>query len=309
MRMSCNSTYLLDQNTDHGVKADELLDALGDILEEPDAKVVIFSQWLRMHELVARRVAKRKWDHVLFHGGVPSPRRKDLVHQFKDDPKCRLFLSTDAGGVGLNLQNASAVVNLDQPWNPAVIEQRVGRVHRLGQQRPVRVLHFIAQGTIEEGMLGLLAFKSAMFSGVLDDGQDEVFLGGTRLKRFMESVEQATDSIPAAMPPQTQSPAVEEPADTVDVSQPAAGPQEQAWADVLTTGMSLLEKLGQALGTAGSAKKPGGPGGLPGGQAGLPGGIISRDEQTGQPYLKLPMPEPETIEKIVDLFGSLTKGR
>ena len=111
-----------------------------------------------------------------------------------------MFLATDAGGVGLNLQHASVVVNLDQPWNPAVLEQRIGRVHRLGQRRPVRVVDFIAQGTIEEGMLGLLKFKKSLFAGVLDRGEDEVFLGGTRLKRFMESVEKATGEIPASMP-------------------------------------------------------------------------------------------------------------
>ena len=68
-------------------------------------------------------------------------------------PKCRVFLSTDAGGVGLNLQHASVVLNMDLPWNPAVLEQRIGRVHRLGQRQPVRVVNFVAQGTIEEGML------------------------------------------------------------------------------------------------------------------------------------------------------------
>ncbi len=202
MRMACDSTYLLDQKTDHGVKADELAQLLAEVFEDRDAKVVVFSQWVRMHELVVRRLERRKWGHVFFHGGVPGPARKGLVHRFKEDPACRLFLATDAGGVGLNLQNASAVVNLDQPWNPAVLEQRIGRVHRLGQRRPVRVVHFIAQGTIEEGMLGLLAFKSAMFAGVLDKGEDEVFLGGTRLKRFMESVENATGSIPSPMPQQ-----------------------------------------------------------------------------------------------------------
>ncbi len=74
MRMSCNSTYLLDQQTDHGTKADELVDLLGEILEDRDSKVVIFSQWLRMHELVARRIERRKWDHVMFHGRVPGPK-------------------------------------------------------------------------------------------------------------------------------------------------------------------------------------------------------------------------------------------
>jgi len=306
MRMSCNSTYLLDHKTDHGVKADELIDVLSDILEDGDSKVVVFSQWLRMHELVIRRLEDRKWDHVMFHGGVPGPRRKDLVHRFREDPACRLFLSTDAGGVGLNLQRASAVVNLDQPWNPAVLEQRIGRVHRLGQHRPVRVVHFIAQGTIEEGMLGLLAFKTAMFRGVLDGGQDEVFLGGTRLKRFMESVEQATGSIPQAMP-RAADPSDRAAADTAkapgkapaaEPARPSAPPQEQLWTDVVTAGMSLLEKLGQALGTGQSQQPAGG---------GLPTALVTHDEQTGQPFLKLPLPEPETMQKVLELFGALTR--
>jgi len=303
MRMSCNSTYLLDQKTDHGVKADEVVDLLGEMFEQPDCKVVIFSQWLRMHELVVDRLKARKWNHVMFHGGVPGPKRKNLIRQFKEDPDCRLFLSTDAGGVGLNLQNASAVVNVDQPWNPAVLEQRIGRVHRLGQHRPVRVVHFVAKGTIEEGMLGLLAFKSAMFSGVLDDGKDEVFLGGTRLKRFMESVEKATGSIPQPMPAEPQTAATAEPAKTAGPDQPPATPQEQVWAEVLTTGMSLLDKLGQAL-AAGTTDRPDPP---PGG--GFPSGIVTHDESSGQPYLKLPLPEPETIQKIVELFGALTKAK
>ncbi len=312
MRMSCNSTYLLDQTTDHGMKADELTDLLSDVLEDPQAKVVIFSQWLRMHELVARRLAARNWDHVMFHGRVPGPKRNGLIRRFKDDPNCRLFLSTDAGGVGLNLQNASAVVNLDQPWNPAVLEQRIGRVHRLGQQRPVRVVHFIARGTIEEGMLGLLAFKSAMFTGVLDEGQDEVFLGGTRLTRFMESVEEATGSIPPAAPPEPEipersAPVPSEAAEVGEIIGPSMGPQEQVWTDVLTAGMSLLDKLGQALAVGQAARPPLVKGN--GTAGGLPGGIVTRDEQTGQPCLKLPLPEPETMQKIVELFGALTKGK
>ncbi len=302
MRMSCNSTYLLDQQTDHGVKADELVELLGEILEDRDSKVVIFSQWIRMHELVARRIERRKWDHVMFHGRVPGPKRQNLIRQFKEDPDCRLFLSTDAGGVGLNLQNASAVVNLDQPWNPAVLEQRVGRVHRLGQHRPVRVAHFISQGTIEEGMLGLLAFKSAMFRGVLDDGKDEVFLGGTRLKRFMESVEKATDSIPQSMPQQTEPPAAREEApigELVEADTVAAVPPEQIWTDVIATGVSLLEKLGQALAAPSVGESPTG--------TSLADGLITRDRQTGQSYLKLPMPEPETLQKAIELFTALTK--
>jgi SNF2 family DNA or RNA helicase len=120
MRMSCDSTYLLDHETDFGVKADELVTLLDEVLEEPGAKVVIFSQWLRMHELVVRRLNKKPVGHVLFHGGLGGSARKALIERFRHDIGCRAFLSTDAGGVGLNLQHASVVVNMDVPWNPAV---------------------------------------------------------------------------------------------------------------------------------------------------------------------------------------------
>jgi superfamily II DNA or RNA helicase len=301
MRMSCNSTYLLDQKSDHGVKADELVDLLQEIFEDKRAKAVIFSQWLRMHEVVGRRLERRRWRHVLFHGGVPGPKRKDLVRQFKEDPDCRLFLSTDAGGVGLNLQAASAVVNLDQPWNPAVLEQRIGRVHRLGQHRPVRVVHFISQGTIEEGMLRLLAFKKSMFAGVLDSGENEVFLGGTRLNRFMESVEEATGAIPEKMPAEPDRVAQERQPEARKEPQPRQTPQEQAWADVFSAGVSLLEKLNGAL-SAGTTRDQRDAGPLA-----LPKGLIVPDETTGQSYLKLPLPKPDLLEKIVGFLEAFVR--
>src|SRR5262249_60905399 len=71
MRMACDSTYLLDQKSDFGVKADELATLLEELYERPETKVVVFSQWLRMHELLVRRFKSRAWDFVLFHGGVP----------------------------------------------------------------------------------------------------------------------------------------------------------------------------------------------------------------------------------------------
>ena len=319
MRMSCDSTYLLDHKTDYGVKADELTALLSDVLEDRDTKVVIFSQWLLMHHLVAARLKARKWEHVLFSGQVPGPKRKHLIHRFREDPDCRVFLSTDAGGVGLNLQHASVVVILDQPWNPAVLEQRIGRVHRLGQRRPVRVVHLISQGTIEEGMLTLLGFKKAVFAGVLDGGQNEVFLGGTRLKQFMESVEKATTSIPRPMPLEPPPEADgEEPGEPMPdrggrARAERAGPEDEAergtqrpsadavWTDVVTAGVSLLDKLAQALVAAPrpESRQPGGPG------LRLPSGLVVRDESGAQPYLKLPLPKPEIMEKITGLLSAL----
>jgi superfamily II DNA or RNA helicase len=314
MRMACDSTYLLDGTTDSGVKADEVATLLAEILESPEAKVVIFSQWLRMHELIARRLEARRWPHVFFHGGVPGPQRMGLIRRFKEDPRCRIFLSTDAGGVGLNLQNATVVVNVDQPWNPAVLEQRIGRVHRLGQHRPVRVVNFVAQGTIEHGMLSLLSFKRSLFAGVLDGGEDQVLLGGTRLKRFMESVEKATGSIPAPMPQETAESQAEAGAEILEAEAEdgadgdgkaagvgKAGEPALGWTDLLTAGLSFLGRLTSLLGTgqAGASGK--------GNEAPSADSFIGRDTYTGQPYLKLPMPTGDTLKKIADALGALAQ--
>ncbi len=237
MRMSCNSTYLLDGKTDYGNKCDELATLLQELLEQPSVKVVIFSQWVRTHELIIRRLARRRWGHVLFHGGVPSARRGALVERFHRDPACRVFLSTDAGGVGLNLQHAaSVVINMDLPWNPAVLEQRIGRVHRLGQTKGVQVVNFVAQGAIEEGMLSILAFKKSLFAGVLDGGPSEVFLGGSRLKRFMESVEAVTTATGAASTTEAPPPATRMPVASRDATAPHDGSIVPAQASPLSSG-------------------------------------------------------------------------
>ena len=305
MRMSCNSTYLLDKKTDFGVKADELISVLEETFERPDMKVVVFSQWVGTHELLVDRLESSKRDYVLFHGGVASRKRKDLIKQFKSDPECRVFLSTDAGGVGLNLQNASTVVNMDLPWNPAVLEQRIGRIHRLGQHRPVRVVNFVAQGTIEHGMLSLLSFKQSLFSGVLDKGKDEVFLGGTRLKRFMDSVDQATGAIPEPMPQESKAGAdgdglEEEGSITAKQREGAVSEQEQAWHDIISAGATLLGKLSQTLLT-GKGETGGKPAKTPSGPK------IEIDETTGQQHLKIPMPNKETIQGIVNLLSEFSK--
>lgn len=302
MRMSCDSTYLLDQTTDFGVKADELTTLLDEVYEKPDSKAVIFSQWTRMHELLVRRFQGRKWDYVFFHGGVPGPQRKGLVDRFKDDPGCRAFLATDAGGVGLNLQHASVVVNVDLPWNPAVLEQRIGRVHRLGQKQPVRVVNFVSQGTIEEGMLQVLRFKKSLFAGVLDGGEKDVFLGGSRLTKFMETVEQTTRAIPE--------PVVEEPRETRRAAErevEAAAEEERPTAGRRPGGISPADPVGNLLQTGvaflqqlAAASRPGSS------TDGRPGlSLVSRDPQTGESYLKLPLPAPEVLDRALEAFSTL----
>ncbi len=201
MRMVCDDVHLVEPKRRSGRKVDEVLTLLSDLLESEGTKAVVFSQWVRMHDLLGERLEAEGWGHVFLHGGVPSSNRGALVRQFRDDPQCRVFLSTDAGGTGLNLQAASVVVNVDLPWNPAVLEQRIGRVHRMGQRRSVQVFDFVAERSIEEGMLSLLGFKTSLFAGVLDGGDPKVLLGGSRLDRFRKGVESLTAPLAAGEAP------------------------------------------------------------------------------------------------------------
>ena len=134
-------------------------------------KAVVFSQWANMLALTEPVLKRVGLGYVKLTGDVPSAKRGDLIQKFFDDPQCRVFLSTDAGGVGLNLQAASLVINLDLPWNPAVLEQRIARAHRHGQPSSVQVINLVAKDTIEERMLDTLAAKKNVFATVF--GTDE----------------------------------------------------------------------------------------------------------------------------------------
>src|SRR5246500_6081015 len=92
-------------------------------------------------------------------GSVPQKRRRAEIRVFKSDPQCRIFLSTDSGGVGLNLQNASVVINCDLPWNPAKLEQRIARAWRKNQLRAVTVVNLVCEDSIEHRIMHLLSLK------------------------------------------------------------------------------------------------------------------------------------------------------
>lgn len=141
MRMSCNSTYLLDQETDHGTKADELMVLFDELFEHPQNKAVVFSQWIRTQDILIRRLKERGVGYVSFHGGIASEKRPELIRHFKEDGDCKVFLSTDSGATGLNLQFANTLVNMDLPWNLALLEQRIARIHRMGQPDKVQVIN------------------------------------------------------------------------------------------------------------------------------------------------------------------------
>jgi superfamily II DNA or RNA helicase len=314
MRMSCNSTYLLDQQTDHGVKADELTALLEQLFVTPEAKAVVFSQWTRTHAIVIRRLEARGIGYVSFHGGVPSEKRPELIVRFRDDPACRVFLSTDAGSTGLNLQHASTLVNMDLPWNPAVLEQRIARIHRLGQERPVQVINFVAKGSIEEGMLSVLAFKRSLSEGILDGGNGEISLGGSRLNRFLKDVESVTGTMGAgeAISPAEEAGRVDDAASgpsagAVDAD-PVAGADELAVAPVGEMGQMLraappdpwpvLLQMGAQFIGALAASNDSGP---------AAHSWIERDPHTGAQNLKLPLPSPEMARQLADVLSAVAE--
>ncbi len=172
MRVICNALALHDKEIppkDHektGPKLSELAQILSDEIASNGHKAVVFSQWSGMLALTEPIIKRVGLGYVKLTGEVPSSKRGALIDQFFNDPKCRVFLSTDAGGVGLNLQAASLVINLDLPWNPAVLEQRIARAHRHGQPHSVQVINLVAKDTIEERMLDTLAAKRDVFASV-----------------------------------------------------------------------------------------------------------------------------------------------
>ncbi|HSM91673.1 MAG TPA: DEAD/DEAH box helicase [Anaeromyxobacteraceae bacterium] len=179
MRMACDAAGLVDKKTPGAPKLDELARLLEEICLGEGHKVVVFSEWERMQALAAEVCKGLGIGYVRLHGGVPSDARGALIDRFREDPACQVFLSTDAGGVGLNLQAASHVVNLDLPWNPAVLAQRIARVHRLGQRKSVNVVLLVSEGGFEERMEATLETKRALFAAAVGDDTET-----TELERF-----------------------------------------------------------------------------------------------------------------------------
>jgi len=167
-RMAADASVLVDKVAPgESSKLERLFELLDELLRE-ERKIVLFSEWTSMLDLVEHGLRRRRARWVRLDGSVPQRKRQALVDAFRDDPACRLFLTTNAGSTGLNLQAADTVVNVDLPWNPALLEQRIGRVHRMGQRRPVQVFLLVTEETIEESLLATLAAKHELAQAVLD---------------------------------------------------------------------------------------------------------------------------------------------
>lgn len=190
-RMAADSTYLVDkQKPGFSSKLAALDELLERLFDEDGRKAILFSEWTTMLDLIEPLLKKRKLPFVRLDGSVPQKKRQAIVHEFQNNADCKLFLTTNAGSTGLNLQSANTVINVDLPWNPAVLEQRIARAYRMGQKRPVDVYILVTENTLEERLLGTLAAKQDLALAALDaeSDVDEVRLesGMEELKRRLE---------------------------------------------------------------------------------------------------------------------------
>src|SRR2546422_8212193 len=136
-RMSADSTFLVDKQTPgYSSKLEELDDLFDRLFSEENRKVLLFSEWTTMLDLIEPLLEKRGLSFVRLDGSVPQKLRQGLVHEFQSNPGCRLFLTTNAGSTGLNLQAANTVINVGLPWKPAGLEQRIARTLPTAPEQP-----------------------------------------------------------------------------------------------------------------------------------------------------------------------------
>ena len=337
MRMVCDSSYILDQKTRYDTKVDECVNIINDIISEEGEKVVIFSQWERMTRLIAKELEKKEIGFEYLHGGVPSEKRKNLVDNFMNEPSSRVFLSTDAGSTGLNLQSAATIINIDLPWNPAVLEQRIGRIYRLGQQNNIQVINLVTPDSIEQEMLSKLRFKTSMFEGVLDDGEDSVFITDDKFCKMMETVsgmveeDEETEKVKKVKDTDTvndseglpEKPKSEESFATInpkDLETDKAHNEHKS--DEKEEEVSIQQQTNSSSNRESVTNRSSQPKDLvaqgisflsglaetlksPEATAQLVDSIVEKDEQTGATSIKIPVENKETVSNLLNLIGKL----
>jgi len=144
------------------IKAKGLLDVIQELQREendPDLKVLIFTEFVPTQEMLAEYLEARGYSTVCLNGSLGMEERQNVQQAFRE--KAQVLVSTDAGGEGLNLQFCHVVVNYDLPWNPMKLEQRIGRVDRIGQGKVVRAINFALDGTVELRVREVLETKLA----------------------------------------------------------------------------------------------------------------------------------------------------
>lgn len=178
LRQIVNSAELYEPNIKDSGKTHTLLG----LIEDNPGKFLIFSQFKRMVNILAREIRghfKDAVDVLVIDGDTPSLKRNDIKDEFNESKRQTVLVATDAAKEALNLQAARWVVNFDLPYNPATVGQRVGRAHRaggesverLGMDRNINVIDILVRNTVEDRVLTILQHKTAIFKGIMNDEQ------------------------------------------------------------------------------------------------------------------------------------------
>jgi len=196
MRMVCDSTFLVDKETNNSPKLVELRDILVEklLIKKTNRKVIIFSEWVTMLKLIGEMLQKEDIAYTMLTGKVPVKKRGDLIKEFEENLECSVFLSSESGGAGLNLQVADTVINFELPWNPAKKNQRIGRIDRIGQKKQtLHVFNLLSYDSIEMKIATGLLLKQNLFNGVLSANAmiDEVDFSEKGKSQFIRQLENA----------------------------------------------------------------------------------------------------------------------
>jgi SNF2 family DNA or RNA helicase len=297
MRMVCDSTYIFDQSTNFQTKIDEAVHIINDVIANGDEKIVVFSQWERMARLLTLELKRLGVPYEYLHGGVPSVKRRQLMDNFTDDPCSRVFISTDAGSTGLNLQVASIIINLDLPWNPAVLEQRIARIYRIGQQRNIQVINMVASDTIEERMLSTLNFKSNLSAGILDAGEDAIFLDRGKFEQLLNALDEVVspEAEPSPAVPESSEMPQPKPTPSTELSTPVQNPETSADMspqEIINQGVTFLKGLSDILSDERRTEA-------------LINTLVHTDAKTGETAIHIPVADKATVTKLFSTLGKL----
>ncbi|MDR1908530.1 MAG: DEAD/DEAH box helicase [Spirochaetaceae bacterium] len=246
-RMVCDSTYLVDESTRDSPKLLELEDILFEKLDIKNKarKVIVFSEWIKAHQLIGEMLRKKGVGFAELNGRVPVKQRGALIKQFEQNAECKVFLSTETGGAGLNLQAADILINFELPWNPAKKNQRIGRIDRLGQKsRKLLIYNLISRNSIEQHIAAGLLVKQSLFEGVLSGGSAVNYVdfstkGRSQFIQQLEALLLAQQDRQGEASP--EAPAPDGAAAVPQIAQ-QAGQMEQM-EQVLSNGMSFLAGL------------------------------------------------------------------
>ena len=311
-RMNADSTFLVNKTEpSYSSKLERLRELLDQLCAEEDRKIVLFSEWTTMLDLIEQDLEEIGVDFVRLDGSIPQKKRQQLVNEFKNNENCRLFITTNAGSTGLNLQAANTVINVDLPWNPAVLEQRIGRAHRMGQKRPVQVYILVTEHTIEEGMLLTLSAKHELAQAALDPDSDidnvSMTGGMEELKRRLEILLGAK---PEAASDESEKARIE--AEAAKLSAEKKARVSEAGGQLLTAAFGFLNEM-LPVSEAATEKKDNSAGGGDSESSkffrdSLRQCLEPGDEESGgKPKLTLTLPSEEAVDQLAATLARLAE--